>query len=64
MDPIIEEDSPTLMIVLLAIVLLFFVVGGLGLAWMGRVFTGKDEVMANDKRILQEKSLAAPAHAP
>jgi hypothetical protein len=62
MDPIIEEDSPTLGIVLIAIVLLILVAGGLGLAWMGGVFTGKNEVLANDKRILQQKSLAAPPH--
>jgi hypothetical protein len=62
MDPIIEEDSPTLMIVLLALVFFIFVAGGLGLAWMGGVFTGKSEVLANDKRIQQQKSLSSPAH--
>jgi hypothetical protein len=63
MDTIIEEDSPTLMIVvLLVIVFLLFVGGGLGLAYAGGVFTGKNEVMANDKRIAHQESMTAPAH--
>ncbi len=61
MDPIIEEDSPATMVVVLAIVFLIFVALALGLAWMGGVFTGKNEVLANDKRILQQHSLTVPS---
>ena len=62
MDTIIEEDSPALMIVLLVIVFLIFVGGGLGLAYAGGVFTGKDDVIANDKRIEHQTSMTVPAH--
>jgi hypothetical protein len=62
MATIIEEDSPTMMIVLLSIVLLILVGGGLGLAYMGGVFTGKNEVIANDKRIEHQTLMTVPAH--
>jgi hypothetical protein len=62
MDTIIEEDSPALMIVLLVIVFLIFVGGGLGLAYAGGVFTGKDDVIANDKRIERQTLMTVPAH--
>ena len=62
MDTIIEEDSPILMIVLLTIAFLIFVGGGLGLAYAGGVFTGKDDVIANDKRIEHQTLMTAPAH--
>lgn len=63
MATLIEEDSPALMIVvLLVIVFPIFVGGGLGLAYAGGVFTGKNEVLANDKRIANQESTTAPAH--
>ncbi len=61
METIIEKDSPVLGIVLLAAVFLIFIGGGLGLAYLGGVFTGKDEVKANDKRIATQASVIAPA---
>ncbi len=34
---------------------------GMELAYLGGVFTGKDEVLANDRRIEQQASLIKPA---
>ncbi len=62
MATLIEEDSPGMMIIVLVCVFLIFVGCGLGLAYMGGVFTGKNEVIANDKRIMQHASLSDPAH--
>ena len=61
MTTIIEKDSPIVPLLVLAVVFLLFVGGVLGLAYMGGVFTGKNEVIANDKRIANEASLITPA---
>jgi hypothetical protein len=62
MKIIIEKDSPLIPLLFLAVVLLIFLVGGVELAYLGGVFTGKDEVIANDKRIENQASLIKPAH--
>jgi len=51
MTTLIEKDSPFVPLIVLAVVFLLLLGGGLGLAYMGGVFTGKNEVMENDKRI-------------
>jgi hypothetical protein len=61
MTTIIEKDSPLVPLLVLAVVFLILLGGGLGLAYVGGVFTGKNEVIANDKRIANEASLIAPA---
>jgi hypothetical protein len=60
MTTIIEKDSPTFPLLVLAAVFLILLGGALGLAYMGGVFTGKNEVIANDKRIANQVSLATP----
>jgi len=61
MKTIIEKYSPLMPLLFLAVIFLLLLGGGLGLAYMGGVFTGKNEVAANDKRITAEASL--PTHA-
>jgi len=61
METLIEKDSPLMPLLFLAVVFLILLGGGLGLAYMGGVFTGKDEVIANDKRIAAEAALTTPA---
>ena len=61
MTTIIEKDSPIVPLLVLAVVFLIFVGGVLGLAYMGGVFTGKNAVIANDKRIAAEAFLPTPA---
>jgi len=57
MTTLIEKDSPIIPLLLLAVVFLILLGGGLGLAYAGGVFTGKNEVIANDKRIMNQASL-------
>ena len=65
MTTIIEKDSPLTAILVLAVIFLIFLGGGLGLAYMGGVFTGKKEVIANDQRITKLNLLnSAPSSAP
>jgi hypothetical protein len=55
MKTIIEKDSPVPALLLLGGLILIFVVGGsMRLAYLGGVFTGKDAVAANDKRIAEQ----------
>ncbi len=61
MTTLIEKDSPLVPLLALAVVFLIFLGGVLGLACMVGVFTGKNEVIANDKRIAAEASLPNPA---
>ena len=65
MTTIIEKDSPLVPLLVLAVVFLILLGGGLGLAYVGGVFTGKNAVAENDKRI---ESLAllksTPSTAP
>jgi hypothetical protein len=61
MKTIIEKDSPIVPLLALAVVFLILLGGGLGLAYMGGVFTGKNEVIANDKRIETQSSQNIPA---
>jgi hypothetical protein len=65
MTTLIEKDSPVPALVLLGVIFLFFIGGGLGLAYMGGVFTGKNEVAENDKRIANlSHSVSTPSTAP
>lgn len=65
METIVEKDSPVTAIILLAVLFLIFLAGGLGLAYIGGVFTGKNEVIANDNRIASQTLLkSAPSSAP
>jgi hypothetical protein len=65
METIVEKDSPAAALILLGGLFLFFVGGGLGLAYVGGVFTGKDAVAANDKRIMEQAALKhASEHVP
>jgi len=67
MTTIIEKDSPFMPLLFLGVLFLLLLGGGLGLAYMGGVFTGKKEVIENDKRITdQSRSLSAPSppHGP
>ena len=62
MTTLIENDSPLIPLFILAVLCLLLLGGGLGLAYMGGVFTGKQEVIENDKRIAnQSRSLSAPS---
>jgi hypothetical protein len=61
MTTIIEKDSPLMPLLFLAVIFLLLLGGGLGLAYVGGVFTGKNEVIENDKRIAAEASLTTPA---
>jgi len=61
MTTIIEKDSPLMPLLFLAVIFLLLLGGGLGLAYMGGVFTGKKEVLKNDKRIVAKASLPAAA---
>jgi hypothetical protein len=61
MKTLIEKDSPLMPLLFLAIIFLIFLGGAFGLAYMGGVFTGKNEVIANDKRIAAEATLPTPA---
>jgi hypothetical protein len=61
MTTIVEKDSPFIPLLVLAIVFLILLGSGLSLAYMGGVFTGKNEVIENDKRIANEASLITPA---
>jgi hypothetical protein len=56
----IEKDSPLLPLLLLAFIFLLFLGGALGLAYAGGVFTGKNQVIANDQRIENEASHKIP----
>ncbi len=56
MKTIIEKDSPFLPLFILTFIGFVVLVGVTGLAYLGGVFTGKDAVIANDKRIAHETS--------
>ena len=65
MKTIIEKDSILVPLLFLAVVLLILLGGGAGLAYLGGVFTGKNEVAENDKRIAKQALLdSPPAVAP
>jgi hypothetical protein len=65
METIIEKDSPVLALILLSVLFLFFLGAGLGLAYIGGVFTGKNDVIANDSRIASQALLkSAPSSVP
>ncbi len=67
METIIEKDSPATALILLGVICTFLIAGGLGLAYMGGVFAGKDAVAENDKRITQQallKTTPATASTP
>jgi hypothetical protein len=65
MTTIIEKDSPLIPLLFLAFIVLLLLGGGLGLAYIGGVFTGKNEVIENDTRIASlSHPLSAPTTAP
>lgn len=65
MTTLIEKDSPVPALLLLGVIFLFFIGGGLGLAYVGGVFTGKNQVAENDKRIVNQALLnSSPSIAP
>jgi hypothetical protein len=66
MTTIIEKDSSlTGIILVVTVTVLIFLGGGFGLAYMGGVFTGKNEVIENDQRITKQNLLnSAPTPAP
>jgi hypothetical protein len=57
MKTLIEKDSPLMPLLFLAVLFLIFLAGALGLAYLGGVFTGKNDVIANDQRIAAEAAL-------
>ena len=57
MTTLIEKDSPVIPLLVLAVVFLILLGGLLGLAYAGGVFTGKNEVIENDKRIANQSSV-------
>ncbi|HEV3272780.1 MAG TPA: hypothetical protein VGZ93_11420 [Candidatus Methylacidiphilales bacterium] len=61
MKPSFEKDSP--LVPLLVFGAMFFILlgGALGLAYAGGVFTGKNEVIENDKRIANQASQTTTA---
>ena len=60
MPTTIEKDSPIVPLLVLAFVGLTFMGGVVGLAYLGGAFTGKNEVIANDKRIANQASQTVP----
>jgi hypothetical protein len=62
MKTIIEKDSPLMPLIFIAVMLSIIFGGGLGLAYVGGVFTGKNDVAANDKRIAAQASLKSSTH--
>jgi len=65
MTTLIEKDSPLTAIVLLAVIFVILLGGGLGLAYMGGVFTDKNDVIENDQRITKQNLLnSSPSPAP
>ena len=65
MTTLIEKDSPLIPLLVLAMVFLILLGGGLGLAYAGGVFTGKNQVAENDKRIANQALVnSSPSIAP
>jgi len=65
MTTIIEKDSLIPALIVVIVIGLILLGGALGLAYIGGVFTGKDEVLANDKRIANQAiPVSAPVVAP
>ena len=60
MQNYIEKDSPLIPLVLLLSIFLMFLGGGFSLAYAGGVFTGKNQVIANDQRIEREAAQKIP----
>ena len=58
MNFLIEKDSPTPTLLVIAFLFLLIVGSGLGLAYAGGVFTGKSDVIANDRRITESSAKA------
>ena len=64
METLIEKDSPRIPLLVLTPIFVLIIGSGIALAYMGGVFTGKDEVMANDLRIKNQARLqSAPETA-
>lgn len=65
MTNLVEKDSPLVPLSFLAVVFLLFLGGGLALAYTAGVFTGKNEVAANDRRTTEEaRHHSSPVAAP
>jgi hypothetical protein len=55
MKTLVEKDSSLMgILVVVTVTLLIFLGGGFGLAYLGGVFTGKNEVIENDRRITKQ----------
>ena len=57
MKTLIEKDSPLVPLLFLAVVGLLLLGAVLGLAYIGGVFTGKSDVIENDKRIQASQAI-------
>lgn len=57
MTTLIEKDSPVPVLIVTGAIFLLLIGGTLGLAYAGGVFTGKNEVAANDKRLVDQALL-------
>jgi hypothetical protein len=57
METLIEKDSPRIPLLVLTAIFFLIIGSGIALAYMGGVFTGKDEVIANDLRIKNQARL-------
>jgi hypothetical protein len=62
MKTIIENNSLPISLFILAAVLVILIGFALALAYLGGVFTGRDAVIANDKRIENQAALLKPTH--
>jgi hypothetical protein len=60
MKTTLEKDSPLVPLLVLAFVFLVLLGGALGVAYLGGVFTGKNDVIENDKRIANQASVVTP----
>ena len=63
MTTLIEKDSPVSVFLILGVLFLVGVLGVLGVAYLGGVFTTKDDVIRNDKRIAAQALQNAPPPA-
>jgi len=64
MTTLIEKDSPIVPLILLAAIFSIFLGGAIGLAYLGGVFTGKNDVIENDKRIAKQTPALLVPPAP
>lgn len=61
MKTVIEEDSPAVPLILLAVMFGVLLGAGLGLAYMGGLFTTKEVADTDPKRVPPQAALIVPA---